>query len=94
RNLDFMTRFVKVLVHSRFTVPVVLNPVDAQGHTQIGFMAVDRQSLTGETEKAFALFSDGQALKSWKLLYKEGKGPNTMCITFQDAVSIMRKNNQ
>ena len=94
RNYDFMTRFIKVLVHSRFTVPVVFNPVDAQGHTQIGFMAVDRKGTDGSEEKSFALFSDGQALKSWKMLYKEGKGPNMMCITFQDAVSIMRKNGQ
>lgn len=96
---EFMTSFIRVLTHSRFMVPVMISRTDAKGaapggtaDTQIGFMAVSR-SEGGKETRTFALFSDEEALHGWRQLYRKGR-PSTLSVTFQDAVSIMKKGHQ
>lgn len=93
----FMTCFVRVLVHSRFMVPVLIDRRTLgrtmNGDTQIGFMAVNRRE-NGKETKTFALFSDENALHGWSQLYRGSSRPTTLAITFQDAVSIMWKGHQ
>lgn len=98
---EFMTRFIRVLTHSRFTVPVMMEhlprvidgKVGFAEDTKIGFMGVNR-SDSGKEVRTFALFTDMEALKGWKQLFNGGKRPSTLGITFQDAVNIMWKGHQ
>lgn len=96
---EFMTVFVQVLTHSRFMVPVMIDRTDVHAASspgtadaKIGFMAVSR-SEGGKETRTFALFSDDNALHGWRQLYQKGS-PATLGITFQDAVSIMKKGHQ
>lgn len=101
REHEFMTRFIRVLTHSRFTVPVMMDhmpsvingKVGFSQDTKIGFMGVNR-SDSGKEVRTFALFTDMEALKGWKQLFRSGKQPSTLGITFQDAVNIMWKGHQ
>ena len=101
REHEFMTRFIRVLTHSRFTVPVMMEhapsvingKVGFSQDTKIGFMGVNR-SDSGKEVRTFALFTDMEALKGWKQLFRSGKQPSTLGITFQDAVNIMWKGHQ
>ena len=101
REHEFMTRFIRVLTHSRFTVPVMMEhmpsvidgKVGFSQDTKIGFMGVNRTD-SGKEVRTFALFTDMEALKGWKQLFRSGKQPSTLGITFQDAVNIMWKGHQ
>lgn len=101
REHEFMTRFIRVLTHSRFTVPVMMEhmpsvidgKVGFSQDTKIGFMGVNRTD-SGKEVRTFALFTDMEALKGWKQLFRAGKQPSTLGITFQDAVNIMWKGHQ
>lgn len=101
REHEFMTRFIRVLTHSRFTVPVMMEhtpsvidgKVGFAQDTKIGFMGVNRTD-SGKEVRTFALFTDMDALQGWKQLFRSGKKPSTLGITFQDAVNIMWKGHQ
>lgn len=89
---SFLSVFMKVLVHSTFVVPVLMETSEQimEKSMKIGFMAVNR-TVNGMEEKTFAVFTDGDALTKWKDLFKDGKHPVTLNITFQDAVQLMSR---
>ncbi len=100
-NHAFLSIYINTLIHSKFLVPVLMDhsPRNVNGNmeftqdTKVGFMAVNRTDQ-GETTKTFALFTDAHALRKWRDLFKNGKRPKTLTITFQDAVQIMWKGHQ
>lgn len=90
----FMNRFIHVLVHSRYLVPVHIeeNMTSSQMSTKISFMGVSRSK--GDKMRSFAVFTDADALSRWKAVHQNGHAPLTMSITFQDAVTIMWKGHE
>lgn len=91
-DAQYIDAFIQELVHTTFIVPVVMENTSSvlQKTMKIGFMAVNR-TVNNVEEKTFAVFTDVNALTNWKSLFVNGKEPDTIQITFQDAVQLMMK---
>ena len=91
-DAQYIDAFIQELVHTTFIVPVVMEKTSSvlQKTMKIGFMAVNR-TVNNVEEKTFAVFTDVNALTNWKSLFVNGKEPDTIQITFQDAVQLMMK---